>query len=254
MKNAKAPITMSLLTVIAVAATAYLFFSLTEATRRSDTFGFTVAYICFLEILLFSFIGNAKSHNKVNTALLGATYPVLAIITSGYILFGLLAVLSHHLILHDLWPSEYYYLTIFTGSVLGVVSIGLVSRFDHSQKIIKYKDMNNKNTLAVFAEELELLNKQYRRLLNTNAISRERDSENTLIQKLADKARFCNPMVAGAPDFETECQATIVRLKNILEGLKGSSFATSLQLMFELEDYVSVSINELEKKNRLSRR
>lgn len=254
MNKDKDPLTMALLAVIAVAATTHLFLALTQAGERSETFGFTTAYVCFLEILFFVFIGSIKSRRKNKDAPLGATYPVLAVVTAGYILFGLLTVLGHSLILHVLWPASYYYLTIFAGSALAVILIGVIARFDHSQKSIKDADKKNKNTLTVFVEELELLNKQYRRLLNANAVSREKDTETTLIQKLADKARFSNPLVAGAPDFETECQATIARLRNLLEQLKGSSFAASLQLMFELENYVAVSIDELEKKNRLSRR
>lgn len=251
MANVRVPVTAFLLAIIAIAATIYLFFNLIAESSRSPTFGFTLAYVCFLQILFFGFIGNIRHRSRSGAQHLGATYSVLGLITAFYIVFGLVTIFAYNFVLCKIFSSTIYYSIILVGSIIAIVVYGFIGKLDTYQKISSERETNAKHYLKTFSQELELLDRRYVRALNSKFPLETPDLNISLIKELANKVKFSNPMIVDNFNFIKHFQTVVSNLKELIVRLESSELPRSDEIIKEVNSFVSNSVDELHSWNQI---
>jgi len=182
--------TIGLLVVIWM-VTIWFFHYLTDPETRSETFTFTVGFVCFLEFLTG---GNfaVLFVPKFRKGIVWALYPIISIIVGLYVLVSVGIVIGYNLSHILIGSPKAYFIALTIESVIFMTVLGFIimlNAYKKGEDTTIQREAAELTKLSVRVQEIyqDFVNR--RGLLDVQTY---RDIESDL-QKLKEKFQFCTP-------------------------------------------------------------
>lgn len=245
------PITLGLL-VISWGITVWLFHYLTNPVTRSGTFGFTLAYVCFLELLFFGYFA-ALFIPRFRKSTVWAIYPTIGIIVASYLVVSLGTVIVYNLLSVVIASPKGYFAALAVESVLFVMVLGVVVVLNAHKKAedsAVQKERSELVNLAVAVQEIYQSFTNCREFLD---IESYRDVEQD-IRKLKEKFQFCTPFTRSngeVAQLEKQIHEHIETLWKAVGELGTKNDGERNTVLQRIRNATHISLQAMERRERL---
>ncbi|MEM2144421.1 MAG: hypothetical protein QW279_03610 [Candidatus Jordarchaeaceae archaeon] len=244
-------ITMGLM-ILTWIVTIWLFHSLTDPQTRSQTFGFTLVFICFLEFLAFGYFGFLfVPHSR--KSVVWALYPTIGIVLGLYIVISLIIVVGDTFLSIFAHSPKAYFTTLAVESLIFLIVLGSILILNAYKKVEDThveKDKMELVNLSVSAQEIYQKFTTCKELLD---IQIYRDVE-TDLRKLKERFSFCAPFgrpVAGVSDIEKEIRANLASLDRLITEIPVVSKERLDSIIKEIKNITLATLQAMERREKL---
>lgn len=238
--------------IITCLVTIWLFYYLTEPQNRSDTFGFTLIIVCFLEFLSFGYFATLMIPN-FRKGVVDALYPVIGVVIGLYVIFSLLVIIAYNILSIFIDSPKAYFSTITIESLFFLILLGsiiVLNAFKKIEDTTIESERRNLINLSMTVQEV------YQNFLNHRAFldsQTYRDIE-AKIRKLKEKFQFCTPF--GRPNsevsnIEDEIQNQILSLGKIIGDIHSKTKEELEKLIKDIEDITVKTLQAMERRENL---
>lgn len=244
-------VTIGLL-IITWVVTIWLFHYLTNPQTRPETFGFTLAFICFLEFLSFGYFAGLFIPN-FREGVVQALYPVIGMIVGLYVALSMAIIIAYNLFSIFVSSPKAYFTTLTVESLVFLIILG---------SIIVLNAYRKKEDTGMEKEGEELIDislkvqEIYQNFLNCKeffAIQDFRDVE-TSVRKLKEKFQFCTPFGrsnSGVADLEEKIQNQIVSLGKLVSTIHSSKEEELGELLENIKYLTAIILQAMERREKL---
>lgn len=238
----------TLLLFITLIVTVWLFYYLTEPQKRSETFGFTLTFVCFLEVISFGYF-IALTVPSFKEKIVAGLYPSIGIIIGLYVAVSFTIIFLFNLIINS---PEAYFISVIVESLIFLIPLGALVAINAKKKsedITIHEERKNLLDLSVSVQKI------YQNFLNSkNSIDLENYREiEPLIRKLKERLQFSTPF--GHSDtvssLEQEIKQNIDRLSTLVDILPSGTKNTANILSVEIKHITNAVLQSLERRERL---
>jgi len=232
------------LALVVVTTTIWLSLYLTDTTSRLHTFGFSVGFVCFLELLIFSyfllpFIPNFRR------GLAWGVYPAIGILI---FIFTIVCVLTIFLTGHMI---KLYTVLLATETVLFLVILGALLTLNalrRPDEVIQQIEQKDAVNLLASAQKL------YQRFQNhKERISAELFRDNDYwLRRLLERCSQCKPFgQSETTTVENEVKTNIAELCHMIDDIPLQSSETMSRTLKETLALTKQIVQALERRERL---
>jgi len=120
--------------VITCLVTIWLFHYLTEPQNRSETFVFTLIFVCFLEFLSFGYFATLMIPN-FRKGIVGALYPVIGVTIGLYVAVSLVVIVLYNILYVFINSPKVYFTAVTVESVLFLILLGSIIVLNAYKKV-----------------------------------------------------------------------------------------------------------------------
>ena len=241
-------IIISFLFLITLGVTIWLFFYLTTSESRSETFGLTVGFICFLEILSFGFfallfIPSIRKH------IVWAIYPTIRLILTVYIIMSVIIVVVFNIISS---PTAYYIALVINTLVFLLIASPII--FLNVYK--KTEDINIRKENKGLIDHYVSVQEVYQGFQNSKEmldIHTYRDIDIDL-RKLKERFQYCTPFGRSnmrAANIEKDIQSRLSILNELIVKLSTASENEKKCLLEDIKLNTVTALQEMERREKL---
>lgn len=151
MSKSTFPLITTILAVIVLSVTAFLFFFLSTDPEKSTLFWVNLGYALFLELLFFVYIGFIRLRAG-KPGLTAVFYPAAGNILVSYLIIGVAIMLAYNLWLCEKIPFNYYVAALIVITVIAIVLMGFILKADrHHQEVTAAETVNSLNVTGLKA-------------------------------------------------------------------------------------------------------
>jgi len=244
-------ITIGLLVVTWV-VTIWLFHYLTNPKGRSETFDFTLSFVCFLEFLTFGYFALLFIPNFRKRAI-WALYPVIGVITNVYVAVSMVIVIGYNLFSFILSSRTAYFTALTVASVVFLIVLGsiiVLNVYKKAEDIGIEKKRKGLTSISVRVQEIHQDFLNFRESIN---ISNFRDAEAD-IRKLKERFQVCTPF--GRPDFEVsnieeEIQHHISSLGKLIADISSTPKEELGNTIEDIKRLAATALQTMERREKL---
>lgn len=238
--------------VIVLIVTVWLFHYLTDPPTRSDTFGFTLTFICFLEFLSLGYLA-VMFIPRLRKGVVWALYPVIGIIIGLYVVVSVVIVIGYNLFSVFISSPKAYFTTLAVESVLFIIVLGsiiVLNAYKKAEDITIAKERRELTDLSVSMQEI------YQNFFNCRSlldIQTYRDVEQD-IRKLKEKFQFCTPFGrsnAGVTEIEEKIQKQITLLSKLVEEIHSSPKKELGEILEKIRQITSTTLQAMDRREKL---
>jgi len=224
MSKTKFPWISTILFLIVLASTFFLFFFLSEPESRNKLFAFNLIYICFLEFLFFGFFTFTQILSLSGLKIRAASYPVWGTVLFTYVFAGLLIVLLYNFALDHLVTKKIYASVLLVLTVIMIIIAGFVLKVDRLQAESEDKLKEARIALTIPVEEFKILEKKFIRIVNEKSISIKTESNHrSIIEKLVNRLESIPPnMLDRNPVFISKMNQWLLELGQMISAIEVS--------------------------------
>lgn len=205
------------LLVITLIITIWLFHYLSSPEMRSQTFSFTLTFICILEALSFGYFTIMfMPHSK--KSMVWALYPAIGVLIGVYVAVSVVIVIGYTLLSILVSSPKAYYTTLTIELLVFLIALGSIIILNAYKKVEDTGTEKEGKKLADLRAKMEEAHENFldcKRLLEVQTC-RNLEAD---ITKLRERLQFCAPFgrsSAGVPDIENEIQIHIASLANLI--------------------------------------
>lgn len=254
MTKSKFPILTVILAVIVIAVTVFLFYFLNNDPEKTNLFYFNLGYVCFLELVLFFYIGLMQFKSGI-TGGSGVAYASIGTVLIYYLAMGGLITLLYNLFFTQSFSVNIFISVIIIATVLTIVLAGFLAQTGiHHQESKAVETINSEKVIAL-KTEFELSEKKFRRLIKEKGITGQAESNfGSELEKVSGIIRFL-------PHNALEQESNFNRLSDILTSVNKfvDSFASSTEtnpeeLKKSIHSFVQSTIDQLDVLKRTMRK
>lgn len=239
-----------ILLLITLIVTIWLFYYLTEPQKRSETFGFTLAFVCFLEVISFGYfiILTIPTFKK---KIVSGLYPAIGTIIGFYVTVSLIIIFLFNIIVNS---PETYFIFVIVESLIFLLLFGIlviINAQKKSEDIVIHEERKSLIDLSISVQKI------YQNFLNSkNSVDLEiyREIE-PMMRKLKERFQFCTPFGHGHSDnissLEQEIKQKIDRLSTLVNLLSYGTKSTANTLSIEIKQITDVILQSMERRERL---
>jgi len=216
MENPKYHFGTTLIVGLAIAScfvTIILFITLTDSATRPPTFAFTIFWVCFLEVLIFVFIGRIQFLGFSNIWV-PALYPTFGMLILGFSITSLFTVFA------TARHTKIYYSLIALETLLFVIIFGLLLVFNRFKLEIEDKEQMQKRRQVVLSVDADHVYSQFIACRNQLPRDAFRLIEENLV-RLKDKFKYTSSF-GRFPELtnnEAQIAQTLEQLSKQVESL-----------------------------------
>lgn len=238
--------------VITCLVTIWLFHYLIEPQNRSETFAFTLTFVCLLEFLSFGYFATLMIPN-FRKKIVGALYPVIGVIIGLYVAVSLVVIVAYNILTFLINSPKAYFTTLTVESILFLILLGSIIVLNSYKKVedtVIESERRGLINLSVTMQEL------YQNFLNHRSyldIQTYRDIE-TKIRKLKERFQFCTPFGRSnkeVSNIEEEIQNYIVSLGKMSERIPSKPKDELGSLVKDIEDLTMRALQAMERREKL---
>lgn len=179
------------ISALTLSVTIFLFYFLTSAESRSNTFVFTLIYTCVLELIFYGYVVLFLFGGKSNKPLLGATYSSIGATIIVFIVISTFWLLIYNIFLFTLLTDKIYYSTSIVLFSILIILIASLTKLDILQKSDSDHIIKEENEFKPILIEVAELTMRYNNLLKSKNIKSNLESNfESNLQKLQNKIKF----------------------------------------------------------------
>jgi hypothetical protein len=254
MTKSKIPILTATLAVIVIAVTVFLFYFLNTNPEKTTLFFFNLGYVCFLELVLFFYIGLMQFRSGI-TGGSSVAYASIGTVLIYYLILGGLITLLYNLFFTQSISVNIFISVIIIGTVITIVLAGFLAQTGiHHQESITAEAINSEKVTAL-KTEFELSEKKFRRLIKEKGITGQTESNfGSELEKVSGIIRFL-------PHNALEQESNFNRLSDILKSINTfvDNFVSSTEtnpeeLKKSINSFVQNTLDQLEVFKRTIRK
>ncbi len=240
----------TILLLITVIVTIWLFYYLTEPQKRSETFGFTLAFVCFLEVISFGYF-ITLTIPSFKEKIVAGLYPSIGIIIGFYVAVSLIIIFLFNIIVNS---PETYFIFVIVESLIFLLLFGVLVVINAQKKSEDITIHEERKSLIDLSVSVQKIHQNF--LNNKNSIDLETYHEiEPLIRKLKERFQFCTPFGHGRSDItsslEQEIKQNIDRLSTLVDILPTGTKSTANILAVEIKHVTDVILQSMERRERL---
>lgn len=244
-------ITVGLL-ILSLVVTIWLFFYLSNPQARSETFGFTLFFVCFLEFLFFGyfivlFILGLRKRIVV------AIYPSIGFIISLYILVSVIIIIAHNLL--SIWvksPKAYFVVLSIETLIFLIIlsSIIVLNKYKKGEDIQTEAEKTELTNLSVKMQEI------YQNFTNCKSyfeLQAYRNVERDM-RKLKEKFQFCTPFGRSVPEveeIEKQIEDKILSLGKLINDIPAMPKEELAKRLENIKSLITSIIQAMERREKL---
>lgn len=237
--------------VVTLIVTVWLFHYLSNPQARSETFGFTLAFVCFLEFLSFGYFA-ALSIPSFRKSVVWALYPAIGIIVGSYVVVSVATVIGHSFFSTIVSSPKPYFTAVVIESVVFLIvsgSVIVLNVYKKAEDISMEKERTSLVRTGVIAEEA------YQNLLKCREfldIQTYRNVEQD-VRKLKEKFQFCTPFgrsdaVAG---IEADIQDQIASLSVLITDISSAPEGKLEATVEKIKHITVTALQAMERREKL---
>lgn len=234
-----------ILLVFVLAGTIWLPLFLTSSALRPATFGFSIGFACFLELLLFLYFSLLFIPGVRRTAV-WSVYPAIGIAVSTYTVVGILTVF---LVGRNakLYTALVAVETLLFLIVLGALAILNVVRKPEEE--VQFKERRQEVNLRVAAVELRQRLDDKRERLELEPYGRCAAKLRRLEERCERVTPFGRP---GVESIEAEMQTSLAKLRQLIDSVGDLPKESRTAALEEVGATTEQVIHALDRRERLS--
>ena len=245
-------VTIGLL-IITWVVTIWLFHYLTDPQTRSETFGFTLAFICFLEFLCFGYFAVLFIPN-FRKGVVWALYPVFGVIVGLYVALSLLIVIGYNLFSLFISSPKAYFTVLTVESLIFFIVLGLIVILNKYKKVEDIRIEEEKRGLANLFVEVQGLHQNFLNCKESLDIQTYREIEIDL-RKLKERFQFCTPFGRSnskeVVEIEKEIQSRIASLGNLVVKIPSAKKEELEKMIKALKHLIAIILQAMERREKL---
>lgn len=232
--------------------TIWLFHYLTEPQNRSDTFSFTLIFVCFLEFLSFGYLGTLMISN-FRKGVVGPLYPVIGVTIGLYVAVSLVLIVLYNILYVFINSPKAYFTAITVESVLFLILLGsiiVLNPFKKEEDAVIESERRSLISLSVTAQEIYQNFLNYRSFFDNQTY---RDIE-AKIRKLKERFQFCTPFGrsnSGVSEIEEDIHNQITSLSKMIDDIPSKPKEELEKVIEDVEDITIRTLQTMETREKL---
>ncbi|MFX0137566.1 MAG: hypothetical protein ACFFDN_28265 [Candidatus Hodarchaeota archaeon] len=236
------------LLIITWVVTIWLLFQLTNLQTRSETFGFTLIIICFLEFLFYGYL-SILFIPYFRKGIVWALYPIIGVIVGFYIAISLIIIIGYNLFsLFFSLPKAYLViLTIETLIFLIILgSIIFLNMYKKVEDIGIEKERKRLTNISVAVIEIyqEFMNcKKFLDIQSYRSIEKK-------IRKLKERFQVCTPFGRSNPGIEEKIQNKVANLSKLVGEISSAPKEEISNKTENIKNLTIATLQELERREK----
>lgn len=236
------------LLILTLVVTIWLFFYLSNPQARSETFGFTLVFICFLEFLAFGyFAGNFRKH------VVWALYPVIGIIIGLYITVSVITVVGYKFFSIFVSSPKAYCTALTVETLFFLILLSSVVVLNLYKKVEDTEIERERKRLIDISVKVQEIYQNFLNCKEFFTIQDFRDVEKD-IRKLKEKFQFCTPFGRSnseVANLEEEIQNQIVSLDKLILTISSTKKEELGRLFENIKYLTAVTLQAMERREKL---
>ncbi|MEM3112757.1 MAG: hypothetical protein QXY90_06935 [Candidatus Anstonellales archaeon] len=244
-------ITLGLM-VLTWIVTIWLFHYLTNSQTRSETFGFTLTFVCFLELMAFGYFAFLFLPALRKTGV-WAIYPVMGIIIGLYVLVSLVIVTGYNLLSIFVLSPKTYFTALTIESLIFLIILGSIIILNAYKKVEDIHIEKEKRELANLSVNIQ---EAYQKFLGCRGfldIQTYREVEANL-RKLKERFSFCTPFGRSDAEvkmIEEQIQTQIASLAQLVGAIPSASKEKLDSVIKDINHFTIVILHAVERREKL---
>jgi len=244
-------VTIGLL-IISWVVTIWLFHYLTDPQTRSEIFGFNLAFICFLEFLVFGYFAGLFIPN-FRKDVVWALYPVIGIIIGLYITVSVITVVGYNFFSIFVSSPKAYFTTLTVETLFFLILLSSVVVLNVYKKVEDTEIERERKRLIDLSVKVQEIYQNFLNCKEFFAIQDFRDVEKD-IRKLKEKFQFCTPFGRSnseVANLEEEIQNQIVSLGKLILTISSTKKEELGRLLENIKYLTGVTLQAMERREKL---
>lgn len=238
----------AILLLITLIVTIWLFYYLTEPQKRSETFGFTLAFVCFLEVISFGYF-ITLTIPSFKEKIVAGLYPSIGIIIGFYVAVSLIIIFLFNIIVNS---PETYFIFVIVESLIFLLLFGVLVVINAQKKSEDITIHEERKGLIDLSVSVQKIHQNFLNSKNSMDLEIYREIE-PMMRKLKERFQFCTPFGHSNTTslLEQEIKQKIDRLSTLVEILPAGTKSTANTLTVEVKHITDVILQSMERRERL---
>lgn len=240
------------LLIVTWSVTIWLFYYLTDPGSRSESFGLTLRFVCFLEFLLFGYfcmplvLGNTQHFSW-------PLYPAIGIILVFYVVVSLAIIIDYNGASLLINSYKRYTTGLAVESLIFLVLVGsiiVLNIYVSRDKIRRREEGRALTSASVRIREIHRDFVNCRQHLEAQAY---RDIEFS-IRKLKERFDFCTPFGRGGAkvgELEERIERSVSSIAGLVAAIPSAEGERLQDVLQRLRDLTSCALLDMEQRERL---
>lgn len=241
-----------ILLLITWGVTIWLFHYLTDPQKRSETFHFTLVFICFLELLFFGFFAGLFIP-LFKKGMVWALYPSIGAVVGWYIIFSLGIVICYNLISFWITFPKIYFTVLTIESLIFLLILGSIIILNIYKKSEDTEIEKERSELRNISSKVQEIHQNFLNCKDFFPVEDFREVEKD-IRILKERFQFCTPFgraISGVGEIEEKILSQIASLGNLILSIHSSKEEEIKNILENIKLQTASIIQAMERREKL---
>ncbi len=254
MKTSKFPVLTALMAVAVIAVTVFLFYFLNTDPEKTTLFYFNLAYVCFLELVFFFYIGLMQARSGI-TGSSSVAYASVGSILIYYLVFGGLITLLYNLFFTQTFSVNVFISILIIITLITIVLTGFITQTGSHHSQSKAVETINSEKVNALKTDFELAEKKFRRILKEKKVLMHTESNfGSEMEKISGVVKFLPHNALEQEVNYNRLSGLLVRLNNFIDHFASSTETNPEVLKKSIFTFVQDTLDQLEVIKKATRK